>query len=98
MFDRQRSLRFLTSWTEPGLWPRSFRRGEEVLDEIAFLFLSRAFARGHADHALAAAALRAECTDRRAFDKSAVGDTDNASFVRDEILHVDLTFVSDEFS
>ena len=74
------------------------RRGKKMLDEIAFLFFGCAFAGGHADDAFSSAALRAECTDRCAFNKSAVGDADNAPFVRDEILHVDLTFVSDEFS
>ena len=40
-------------------------RSEKMLDEIAFLFLSGALARGHADHALAAASLRAISADRR---------------------------------
>ena len=68
-------------------------RGEEMLDEIAFFFLGRAFARGHADDALAAAALRAKGADGGAFDEAAVGDADDAAFVGDEILHVDLAFV-----
>ena len=49
-------------------------RGEEMLDEIAFVFLGRAFARGHADDAFAAAALRAIRADIGALDKAAVGD------------------------
>ena len=67
-----------------------------MLDEIAFFLLGRAFARGHADHAFAAAALRAKCADRGAFDKPAVRDADDAAFVRDEIFHVDLAFVGHE--
>ena len=71
-------------------------RGEEMLDEIAFLFLGRAFARRHADDAFAAAPLRAERADRGALDESAVRDADDAALVGDEILHVDLAFVGDE--
>ena len=71
-------------------------RGEEMLDEIAFFFLGRAFARGHADDAFAAAALRAECADGGALDEAAVRDADDAAFVGDEILHVDLAFVGHE--
>ena len=59
--------------------------GEEMLDEIA-VFLGRAFARGHADHALAAAALRAIGADRGALDEAAVRDGDDDAFVGDEIL------------
>ena len=72
------------------------RRGEEMLDEIAFLFLGRAFARGHADDAFAAAALGAERADRGPLDEAAVGDADDASLVGDQVLHVDLAFVGDE--
>ena len=72
------------------------RRGEEMLDEIAFFFLGRAFARGHADDAFAAAPLRPKRADGRAFDKAAVRDADDAAFIRDEILHVDLAFVRHE--
>ena len=64
-----------------------------MLDEIAFLFLGGAFARGHADDALAAAALRAKRADGGALDETAVGDADDAAFIGDEILHVDLAFV-----
>ena len=70
--------------------------GEEMLDEIAFLLLGRAFARGHADHAFAAAPLRAKCAHRGALDEAAVRDADDAAFVGDEILHVDLAFVGHE--
>ena len=69
-----------------------------MLDEIALLLFGCTLAGGHSDNAFSSAALGAECTDRCAFDKSAMGNADNAPFVRDEILHVDLTFVSDEFS
>ena len=52
--------------------------GEKMLDEIAFFFLRRAFARRHSDHAFAAAALRAKCADRSALDEAAVRDADDA--------------------
>ena len=71
-------------------------RREEMLDEIAFLFLGRAFACRHADHALAAAPLRPERADRRPLDEPAVGDADDATLVRDQVLHVDLALVGDE--
>ena len=73
-------------------------RGEEMLDEIALFFLRRPLARRHPDHALTAAALRAECAHRRAFDETAVGDADDAAFVGDEIFHVDLAFIDRELS
>src|SRR2546430_13135816 len=74
------------------------RRGsEEVLDEIAFVFFGRAFAGGHANHALAAAALRAKRTHGRAFDEATVRDADDAALVRDEVLHIDLRFIRREF-
>ena len=55
------------------------RRGEEMLDEIAFFLLGRAFARGHADDAFAAAALRAKRAHRSALDETAMRDADDAS-------------------
>ena len=67
-----------------------------MLDEIAFVLLRRAFARGHADDAFAAAPLRAKGADRGALDKAVVRDADDAAFVGDEILHVDLAFVRHE--
>src|SRR5436190_568137 len=67
-----------------------------MLDEISFFFLGRAFARRHTDHAFAAAPLRAKSADRGALDKSAVRNADNATFVGDEIFHVDLTLVGNE--
>ena len=72
------------------------RRGEEMLDEVAFLFLGCAFARRHADHAFAAAALRPERADRGPLDEPAVSNADDATFVRDQILHVDLALVGNE--
>src|SRR5260370_18683349 len=67
------------------------RGGEKMLDEIAFLFLGRAFARGHTDHALAAAALRAKGAHSCALDETAVGDAGDAAVVFDEILPFHLT-------
>ena len=64
-----------------------------MLDEIAFLFLGRAFARRHADDAFAAASLRAKRADSRALDESAVGHADDEAFVGDQILHGDFAFV-----
>src|ERR1700757_4722780 len=69
---------------------------EEMLDEIAFFFLGGAFSRGHADDALASAALRAKCAHRRALDQPAVGDADDAALIRDEVLHVDLALIRRE--
>ena len=71
--------------------------GEEMLDEIAFFLLGGAFARGHADHAFAAAPLRAKRADVGALDKTAVRDADDAALVRDEVFHVDLAFVRNDF-
>ena len=48
-----------------------------MLDEIAFFFLGRAFARGHADHAFAAAPLRAKRAHGRALDEAAMRDADD---------------------
>ena len=45
-----------------------------MLDEIVVILLGRAFARGHADHAFAAAALRAVGGDGGAFDEAVVRD------------------------
>ncbi len=67
-----------------------------MLDEVALLVLSRAFACGHADDTFAAAALRAKCTDGGALDEAAVRNADDAAFVRDEIFHVNLTLVPRE--
>ena len=71
--------------------------GEEVLDEITFVFFGSAFARGHADHTFAAAALRSKCTHGRALDESAMRDADDTALVCDEILHVDLGFIRRQF-
>src|ERR1051326_550056 len=69
-----------------------------MLDEIAFFFYGRAFARRHADHAFASATLRAERAHGRALDKPAVSDADDAAFIRDEIFHVNVALISDELS
>ena len=69
------------------------RRGEEVLDEIAFVLLGRAFARGHADDAFAAAALRAVGADGGALDEAVVRERDDDAFVGDEVFDGDLAFV-----
>ena len=66
---------------------------EQMLDEIAFFFLSRAFTRGHADDAFSAATLRAKRAHGCALDKAAVGNANDAALVRDQVLHVDLGFV-----
>src|ERR1700730_14850995 len=67
--------------------------GEQMLDEVALLFLSRAFARGHADDSFSATTLGAKCADRGAFNEAAMGNADNAAFVRDEVFHVDLSLI-----
>ena len=61
-----------------------------MLYEIAFLCFCGAFARLHSDHAFAAAPLRTKRAHRRAFDKTAMGDADDATLVRDEVFHVNL--------
>ena len=65
-------------------------RGEKMLDEIAFLFLCGAFARLHSDHTLAAAPLRTKRAHSRAFDKTAMGDANDAALIGDEVFHVNL--------
>src|SRR5579884_1167877 len=69
-----------------------------MLDEIALLFLGSAFAGGHSDHALAAAALRPERANGGSLDEAAVSNADDASFVGDQVLHVDLCFVRHDLS
>ena len=54
------------------------RGGKEMLDEIAFVFLGRAFARRHSDDAFAAAPLRTERAHRGALDEAAMRDADDA--------------------
>ena len=70
---------------------------EKVLDEIAFLLLGGALARLHADHALAAAPLRAKRAHGRALNKAAVRDADDATLIDDEVFDVDLRFVRNNF-
>src|SRR5437762_4600127 len=71
--------------------------GEEVLDEIAFLFLGRALACLHADDTFTSAALRTKRADCRAFDKPAMRDANDAALVRDEVFHVDLSLIRSDF-
>ena len=52
-----------------------------------------AFARGHADDAFAAAALRAIRADVGALDQAAVRERDDDAFVGDEVFDGDLAFV-----
>src|SRR5262249_43190196 len=68
-----------------------------MLDEIAFLLFGGAFARLHADHALAAAPLCAKRAHSCALDKAAVGDADNATLVRNQVFDIDLCFVGNNF-
>ena len=70
---------------------------EEVLDKIALLLFGGAVARLHADHALAAAPLRAKRAHRRALDKAGVRNADDATLVDDEVFDVDLRFVRSNF-
>ena len=72
------------------------RGGEEMLDEISFVFLRRTLSRRHADDAFAAAPLGTERAHRRALDEAAVRDADERSFIGDQILQVDLAFVRDQ--
>ena len=71
-------------------------RGEEVFDEIVFLVFGVGLARLHADDALAAAFLGAVVAHCGPLDEAAVGHGDDAAFVGDEILDVDLAFVGDD--
>ena len=70
---------------------------EKVLDEIAFLLLGCAVARLHANHAFAAAPLRAKCAHGRALDKAGVRDADDATLIDDKVFDVDLRFVRSNF-
>src|SRR3954469_2273878 len=67
-----------------------------MLDEIAFFLFGRALSRRHADHAFAAAPLGPERADGCPLDEPAVSDADDATLVRDQVLHVDLALVGDE--
>ena len=71
--------------------------GEEVLDKILVLARRRrSLAGGHADDALAAAALGAIGADGGALDQAGVGDGDDDAFVGDEVFDGDLAFVGDQ--
>ena len=72
--------------------------GEQMLDEIPFLALGHAPSRVAMPMTPAAAALRPELAFRRAFDEATVSDGDDAAFVGDEILDVDLAFVRGRFA
>src|SRR3954462_308340 len=67
-----------------------------MLDEIAFFLFGRALSRRHADHAFAAAPLGPERADGCPLDEPAVSDADDATLVRDQVLHVDLALVGNE--
>src|SRR5438552_15689099 len=67
---------------------------EKVLDEIAFILLGCTIARLHANHAFAAAPLRAKCAHGRAPDKAGVRDADDATLIGDKVSEVDLLLVS----
>src|SRR5215471_13861678 len=64
-----------------------------MLDEIALLFLRRAFASRHPDDAFAAAALRTKGAYGSALDETAVGDADDAALVANQIFHRDFALV-----
>ena len=55
-----------------------------------------AFAGGHADDPLAAAALRAIGADVRALDQPVVRERDDDAFVRNQVFDGDLAFVGHE--
>ena len=67
-----------------------------MLHEIAFLFLGGAFARLHADHAFAAAALGTKRAHCRPFNKAPMSNADDAAFVRDQVFHVNLGLIRRE--
>lgn len=69
--------------------------GEEILDEVAVLFLF-GLAGGHADHALAAAFLGAERAHERALDEAVVGEGDNDSLVGNKVFDGHLAFVGND--
>ena len=66
-----------------------------MLDEIVVLGLV-ALARGHADDAAAAAALRAVAADVGALDERVVGEGDDDALVGDQVLDGHLALVGDD--
>src|SRR6266513_1719792 len=68
-----------------------------MLDEVAFLFLGRALTGLHADNAFAATALRTKRAHGCSFDKPPVRDADNAALVRNEVFHIDLGLIRNDF-
>src|SRR5207249_11841504 len=71
--------------------------GEEMLDEIAFLFLGRALACLHADDTFTPTALCTKRANCGAFDKTAISNADDAALVRNEVFHVDLGLIRSVF-
>ena len=69
--------------------------GEEILDEVAVLFLLGLAGR-HADDAFAAAFLGAEGTDECAFDKAVVRKGDDHTFVGDEVFDSHLALLRND--
>src|SRR5260370_3288665 len=65
-------------------------RGKQMLDKITFLAFQLRFAGRHTDHPAASTALSPKFTFRGSFDISAVRDRDDAPFVRNEGLDIDL--------
>src|SRR6266480_2042381 len=71
--------------------------GEEVLNEIAFLFLGSTFACLHTDHTFPATALCTKRANGGAFDKTAMRDADDAALVRDEVFDIDFGCLRNDF-
>ena len=67
-----------------------------MLDEIVVVLLGVALARGHADHALAAAPLGAIGGDGGALDEAIVRERDDHAFIGDEVFDGDLAFRGDD--
>ena len=70
--------------------------GEEVLDEITFLFLSGALACLHANDTFAATPLCTKRAHGRALDKTAMRNADDAALVRDQVFDVDLGLIRND--
>src|SRR2546430_8513187 len=71
--------------------------GEKMLAEVAFLFFGRALACLHTNDAFAATSLCTKRAHGRAFNKAPMRDADDAALVRDEVFHIDLCFVRNDF-
>src|SRR5437764_811104 len=70
---------------------------EQMFDEIALFFLGRALARLHANDAFAAAPLCTKRTNGGALNKTAVRDVDDATLIGNEVLHIDLRLIRNDF-